>query len=341
MYDYNGNPIEPKGGLGKLPIDFREEKIVPDEITFSSDDGQDVYLRINRNGLYAKGVYDMEGNKIGKNVDNQPANPNSGNISSSEMYNLNMAEGLLRLEAKNPFELSPLDDGYISFVWDDLRVDLDLVASIFAEFNFPMGVAAIPGNLGRKMTGLQSPSHGYDTNMSALEVCQRIVELGGEIMAHNGPYITSTNQYDYDFMYNHFVTTRKKLEEAGFIVRGLIRAGGVPSDISPDKKILDKWLIGNYEYSNLGTLPQFRQDRFTIEQTISALKTKCDWLKNNHKWQGVMCHTLYEEGDSEHITASKLRELLQYITDINLNVVTYAYINDHFGSSKFLNFINS
>ena len=83
--------------------------------------------------------------------------------------------------------------------------------------------------------------------MSVKEVCDRVVILGGEILAHNSsPVINVTNQYDYDFMHKYFITTKKQLEVNGYNVRGIIRAGGTGA-ISGTPEI-EKWLIGNYEY---------------------------------------------------------------------------------------------
>lgn len=257
----------------------------------------------------------------------------------SDDYSLNIAEALVREAKKNPFDFSDFDGAYITFVWDDLRSDIDKVAAIFAEYNFPIGVAAIPSNLTRVCNGLEEPSQGYTVGMTAKQVCDRVVTLGGEIMSHNSNVVNVTNQYDYDFMYNYFIKTRKTLENNGYTIRGIIRAGG-DGAISHTPQI-EKWLIGNYEYSNIGTAINYSQDRVNIGQGVAYIKTQIDNAIANNGWVKVMCHGLSSSTGSLAVSEADLRAMLDYCQSQNITVVTYAYMFDNFSSSTLLKNLNS
>jgi hypothetical protein len=251
---------------------------------------------------------------------------------TNHAYDLTMADALIRAEKRNPFALAPFEKGYVTFVWDDLNTDIDLVASIFAEYGFPIGIGAIPSKLSDIASGLQADSHGYTVGMTMQDICEQVVDDGGEIMAHGNTIITADNQYDYNFMYNHYITVRKQLESAGFDIRGFIRVGGGTVTHTPE---IERWLIGNFEYSNDGIAANYYQERITIDNTLNNLKESVLAAKTNNTWVKFMCHKLYAN-DTQGITEANLRELLDYITEIGLDVVTYAYIFDNYSSSAFL-----
>lgn len=254
------------------------------------------------------------------------------------IYPLNIADALIRESKKNPFAFKTFDKGYISFVFDDARTDVDLVASIFAEYGFKLGLAIIPDYLDRTCNGLSETSQGYTTGMSVKDVCQRVVTLGGEVMSHYNQVVNVTNQYDKTFMYKYFVDTKQVLENNGFVVRGLIRTGGTGA-ISRTPEI-ERWLIGNYEYSNQGTAVNYAQDRVNITTTMSSLKSQIASAYNNHTWIKIMGHGIADETGGNNISESDLREILDYCVTLGIDVVTYADIFDEFSSSQFLNSIN-
>ena len=257
---------------------------------------------------------------------------------SETLYPLNIAEALVREAKKNPFEFSTFDKGYVTFVFDDTRSDMDLVASIFAEYDFKLGLATIPSHLNQTCNGLNEPSQGYTPGMTRKAVCDRVVALGGEILSHNGAVINQERQYDYDFMYNYFVQTRKDLEANGYKVRGIIRAGGTGS-ISHTPEI-EKWLIGNYEYSNQGTAINYSQDRANIASGVDAAKTLILNAYNNHTWAKFMGHGIASTTSGNQISVSDLREILSYCQTLGIAVVNYSDMFDNFSSSKLLNNIN-
>ena len=270
--------------------------------------------------------------KEGKVVTNEEG---TAVVASTKSYNLDVADALIRQEKKNPFAWKTFDKGYVTFIFDDLCDDLDSVASLFEEYNYPLVVAAIPNNLGKSATALTSTRGNFTPGMIMTDVVKQIVLNGGEVMTHNSaPVVTAENQYDYDFMYSYFCGSKQALQAYGFNPRGIIRAGGTGAINRSDE--ITRWLIGNYEYGNMGTqFQQYTWDRTTIQQSQSVLKSLILDAKNNRTWLRFMCHS-YVFGNGDTFTGeSDLIELLQYCSSININVVTCAYMFDHFGSSAF------
>lgn len=248
-------------------------------------------------------------------------------------YNLTMANALVRAEKRNPFRLSAFEKPYVTFVWDGPYPDIDKVASIFKSYGYPCGVAATPFMMIGTCTGLDSTSNGYTVGMTKAEVLEQIVEDGGEILLHPDGYVTADNQYSYDDMYKYFVADRESIEEYGFIVRGLIRHGG--TGVITGTPEIEKWLIGNFEYSNQGTAVNFSQERTTISDSLANLKDKVDAAVASNSWIKFMCHTL-DTTNANGVSEEILIGLLDYIQTLDLDVVNYADIFDGYSSSLLL-----
>ena len=254
---------------------------------------------------------------------------------TKELQN-NIVESMIREKNRNPFEFKEFDKGFISIVFDDLRGDLDLVASIFAEFNYPLCVSAIPEYLNNVASGLNSASNGFTTGMRMKDILVKVQNNGGEIFSHNASVVNIENQYDYDFMYNYYTKNKKILVENGFNVRGLIGAGGTGA-ITKTKEI-EKWLILNYDYANQGSAINYSHVREYLNQPINTLKNIVNNAITNKKWVQFYGHTI--NGSEGQLTESNLRQLLQFCKDSNVDVVTYAHIFDNYSSTKLENMIN-
>lgn len=259
----------------------------------------------------------------------------TGNSEAVEKeYRLDIADEMIELEKKNPFQFSAFDRGYVTFVFDDLTADIDLVAAVFAAYRYPLVLAAIPARLNMTASGLTAPKGAYTPGMTMWDIMELAADNGGEIIVHNeAPVVTEENQYDYDFMYSYFVRSKKQLEEAGFQPRGILRTGGAGAIGSSAE--IDRWLIGNYAYSNMGTLPQYRCERRSTEGTLDDLKQAIDSACEQHAWVAFLCHGLnYYQGSEAMTNENDLREILTYCQDKGIPVVTYSYIFDHFGSRE-------
>lgn len=256
------------------------------------------------------------------------------NLASTRSYNLDMADSIIRMHKSNPFVFKSLDKGYVTFIFDDLCNDIDSVASLFEQYNSPVCLAAIPDNMNGICSGLTATRGNFTVGMTKKAVMEQVVTNGGEILAHNSaPVITETNQYDYDFMYGYFCTAKQNLNNAGFYPRGIIRAGGTGA-INRSTEI-DRWLIGNYEYANMGTLPQYNWDRVTIQQSQTDLKNAILAAKNNKTWLRFMCHSYNFDNSNTFTGEADLIELLEYCQTIGIDIVTVGHIFDTYGSTEF------
>lgn len=253
--------------------------------------------------------------------------------SAGGAYNLYVADALIREARKNPFRFAALDRGYVSFVFDDLLTDLDSIAATFEEYGYPMGIAAIPDRLDYRATSLTAARGSFKPGMAMREIMAAVAANGGEIMAHNSsPVVSADNQDDYEFMYGYFVQAKRDLEAAGFFPRGLIRAGG-DGAISATPQI-ERWLIGNYEYSNIGTAVNYSQDRVSINRTSDVVKADILDAYNNKRWVRFMCHGYSFGGGATFASEADLRSILDYCKQLGVAVVTYADIFDRFSSSE-------
>lgn len=239
---------------------------------------------------------------------------------------LDAAGPIIREEKKNPFEISDSANGYVTFTFDDLRDDLDLVAATFEEKGLPFCIAAIPSYLSHVANGLSSASGSYTPGMTMKQVCTTAQTLGCEIMTHNITVITEENQYDYDVMYNYFVVQKQKLEENGFHVRGLIKAGGTGSIRATDE--IERWLIPYYDYSDMGIAANYNLTRGDISgMTLEEMKQTVLNAKQQHSWIRVYSHNYF----------TLLPDILQFCIDQNINVATYGNVFDAVMSSEMAN----
>lgn len=244
-----------------------------------------------------------------------------------------MSDATIYESAKNPFAWEAFDKGYVSFVFDDLRDSVDSPCSIFEEYGFPIVLAAIPARENAVANGLSQTRGNFTPGMTMKSICLQVVANGGEIMAHNPRAINTELQWDKDFMYEYFIGTKKKLESWGLNIRGIIRAGGEDQlSFSPE---IDRWLISNYEYSNMSeNFANHNIQRITINQSIENLKTAIGNAAENKSWVRIMAHD-YDYGGGETFTGeSDLREILDYCKTSGISVVTYSYMFDRFGTSE-------
>lgn len=253
----------------------------------------------------------------------------------SAAYSAKTLDGVIYEAKKNPFAFKPFDKGYISFVFDDLPAEIDEIAATFEEYNMPLCLAAIPDRLGYTSSGLTENKGSFTVGMRRGDVCTVVQNNGGEILAHNNEVINITNQFDYKFMYEHFVTTRSLLETDGYVIRGIIRSGG-EGQINKSAEI-ERWVTGCYEYGNYGYAPQHNLERITINQPISDLKAAIDDAVSNKKWIRVMAHNYAYDNGETFTSADDLRTILDYCKSSGIGVVTYAHMIDTFRSSELEN----
>jgi len=247
-------------------------------------------------------------------------------------------DAVIRDALRNPFVLKPLDKGYVSFVFDDLRDQTDSIASIFELYNMPLCLACIPARMGVIGTGLTQARGNFVPGMYMYDVVKQVITNGGEALVHNSTVLNRYNQFDYDTMFSYFFDSRTDLEHWGepYVgkVRGIIRAGG--ADMISNSPEIDRWLYNEYDYSDMGYHPEMENytwERTTINRPLSEIKSLIDDAVTNKTWLRFYGHD-YSYGEGETLTGEQdLMDILDYVQSSGITVVTYGYMYDTFGSS--------
>ena len=207
------------------------------------------------------------------------------------------------------------DKGYLSFVVDDLRPDIDKIADIFEEYDIPLCIAAPDAMLN---VGIEGNKSHYDT-------CVQVVSNGGEILGHNGLVITEDNVDDMDAMFEEFFGRRYYLEEYGFDVKGIILAGG-SGQIRGDART-DLYTRTYYQYSDLYGEECYGEPYFHprtwVNHILDNYEEYISQVANEKKWSVIYFHDLSE------VNEEQLRAMLNCVASYNtseLEVVTYSEI---------------
>lgn len=205
--------------------------------------------------------------------------------------------------------------GYISFVIDDLRADIDKIVNIFEEYSIPVCIAA-PNMM------LYSGSQG---EKSRYEVCLQAVRNGGEILAHNDTIITDENIDDADVMFAQFFERWYYLQEYGFEVNGIITAGGTGYLIGDSRT--DLFARTYYKYSDLygekGYGEPYYHPRIWISHILNSYEEFFQETVSTKSWRVIYFHDLNE------ISEDQLRAILNVVKSYDTNqleVVNYSQI---------------
>lgn len=233
---------------------------------------------------------------------------------------------------ENPVIYDEFDKGYITFVNDDSRNDVDKFADLFISKNVPLCYAAVYDNL------LNNASNLKETR---LETALRVQENGGEILAHNELVITENTINDTNFMYNYFVVQKKLLNSAGLDVNGIILSGGEGQIAGSD--ISAKWASAVYKYSDLlgekyngvlGNDSVYYHSRVNLayyQNDIEKIKEVIDDAIGNNKW------TVFYFHDTNEISIDVLNEVLDYINSKNkdeVEIVNYSTMYEKFAKRE-------
>lgn len=205
--------------------------------------------------------------------------------------------------------------GYISFVIDDLRPDIDKIVNIFEEYSIPVCIAA-------PNTMLYSCSQG---EKSRYEVCIQAVQNGGEILTHNGMVITNENADDADIMFEQFFERWYYLKEYGFEVNGIITSGGT-NYLNGDPRT-DLFARTYYQYSDLygekAYGEPFYHPRTWVTHILDSYEKFIQQTVNTKTWRVIYFHGLNE------ISEEQLRAILSTVKSYDvsqLEAVNYSQI---------------
>lgn len=236
----------------------------------------------------------------------------------NKKYNLydtqNLQKKLDELESERVFSWNGFDKGYVSFRVDDLLDDIGDIATIFANKNIPLVVAAIPRNL----------------TSAKKAVLETIVENGGEILCHNASVVTAdSTELDVIKICRN---AKKALEDAGFTIRGLAKSGGngsLTNWTSDFEKIAERY----YDYADIGgTSACFNMWANGITNGLTSCKAWIDAAKAQKRHLTLYFHTLNGEAN---VTQANIEELIDYCTNQGVGITTPSYVYDNFGSYSY------
>lgn len=236
-------------------------------------------------------------------------------------------------DVKNdPIVYSELDKGYITFVNDDTKPNVDKFADLFISKGVPLCYAAVADNL------LNTASNLTETR---LEVALRVQEAGGEILAHNAPVVTENTINDTNFMYKYFTVQKQALTRMGLNVNGIILAGG--SGQITGSPITAKWTSAIYKYSDLlgeeysttlgndSVYYHYRTGLGNYQNDIEKIKADIDKAIEEKTWKIFYFH------DTNEVSLETLEEIINYInskSSEDVEVVTYNTMYQKFAKRE-------
>lgn len=184
----------------------------------------------------------------------------------------NLKRRCLNSEKKNDFDWSTFDKTYFCFVIDDCNSHLPATYDLFHSKNVPLSVGAIVSRL----------STDYD-GRTVKEILEAVESDNGEILAH---YTGNLADPGYSDGVHTFLTTnqawnertrdvKKKLEEEGFTVNGIMRADYTQRYSNKGQEICRNY----FDYSDdMGKTKQYKMQRifFSGYESIEALESRID-----------------------------------------------------------------
>lgn len=302
FYDANMNLLEIVGFSETKKV-IKYETVIPSETA-------SIYVNGSTSGDYSAAVYAISYSnstveEMLAPLESNIASIESGNVTQHELYDFyfeNWLERNFRNGEYMQFNQKTLDHAIITFSIDDSRKSVSSISDLFIEKGVPLCLSTIPSRL----------AIVCDNGDTVLQTCQKTVANGGEILAHNTlPLESDATAQEY---FDHFVTTKMTLENAGFKVRGIIKAGGSTSD--PDSETVMKYLRSFYDYGT-GFRAFTSDNRYAL--TRESLKSDLDSLKSrvyNQRNGGIINFWGHEAEDIGDDWLEKISALIDYIQTI-------------------------
>lgn len=249
---------------------------------------------------------------------------------NTNLYDYEIAclnQRLTKNEKMNDFEYSAFDKSYFVITIDDVNKYLPAMYDLCHELNIPLSPAIITSNL--------NVVHPTANNRSVKDICDLVVEDGGEILAHSAKFIVDSS-IEEDYI-DVFRKPKQTLEELGYNVRGIITAGGenyLQNDIR-----LDNWSRKYYDYSDrngLMTSKAYWHPRWWIgDYQMEGAKSYIDKAITDKSFVVMAMHGSDNSSSMDYI--DNIRELLEYMIakgSDKLEITTWANVYDRFKSSK-------
>ncbi len=262
-----------------------------------------------------------------------------------------LADRCYKQEQTNPFCYAEMDKAYIVLTIDDGNSNLPKMYDLCHEMGIPLSPAIPPSTLTNSYTtgyDYESDSEVTVDARTVQEILEAVVEDGGEVLSHNGEVITPSS--DTERFQLIFRDSKKKLEEAGFTIRGIILSGGTDSDTGESSTSSNAELNVKcqyyssryYDYSDLyGTDEPFRHVRFYMWSyvTLDKYDTLISDLEKKIAAKELIVIGMHGKDDDSYLEhVSNMRTLLEYIQENHADdaeFTTWAAVYDAFKSTSF------
>lgn len=223
------------------------------------------------------------------------------------------------------YDYSKLSSGILTFGQDDLVGDFADIAQCFIEADVPM-FCALAGDMNFVSNGVDETFWG-SSSVSRRDIIKKVVENGGEVMAHHGLQMTQAMLEDFDTCYEHFVEVKKYIEDEGYECNGIITAGGVGQVLG--SPLSDMWVRSNFLYADLYGEEEYAEPYYHRRVALLHYKGKLETLKteittamNEKKWCVYYLHNFSE------LTKGELKELLTWVKEQGYATKTYKEVYD-------------
>lgn len=246
----------------------------------------------------------------------------------------NLQRRCLKNEKLMSFTWNTFDKAYFAFVIDDCNSFTPTCADLFQTLKIPLSSACIIATL--------NTIHSTANGRTIKEVLQEIVENGGEVLAHysgnladpgyvNGNYIYLTSDEDWKIRTRD---VKKKLEEEGFIIRGLIKADASQSYSNKGEEICRKY----FDYSDqMGKSDQYKLGKRKFFIGVNTMQEMETWIDNACETPGFYPLCLHGNRNDEPLaTVENLTEIINYIKlkgSDTAEITTYKDVFDTFGTT--------
>ena len=246
---------------------------------------------------------------------------------SEQNFELEQAKRRLNnLNKYNELEWKSFDKAYFAFIIDDSTETLYPMYQKFHAKKVPLSSGAIVSNAKKIKV------EGIGTNVDVLKLLETD---GGEVLAHYyGNLIdigapNPNNEHEYlntkDAWDSRVKDSKKELEQLGFNIRGIMRAGYTQEKTATG----EKYCMTYYDYSDgLGISKQFSLTRkFMNGLNLSEFKLWIDECISKKGFYPICTH------GTEELNAN-INEIIDYIISSGGVITTYRDVYDAFKSTK-------
>ena len=221
------------------------------------------------------------------------------------------------------------DKPYVTITVDDTNDNIDEIAEVFARHNMPCNYATQYDRLGSK---------AYD-GRTKKDILLEAQASGSEILAHH--YVVLDSTYSDDVYTEVYENTKTNLENEGFIVNGLIVAGGAGYSSQDFSNSTKHAYNAGYLYSDLTAQNNVYNHRYYNPRVWGDTSDITYWQNQIDKlvakgtgWLNIASHLDAEWEFSHTMNPDMLDQILTYCEEKGVEVVTWKTLYDNCGMNK-------